>query len=131
VLGAFREFVMGKRGLLGRVDLAAQRQLAEMARMIAESPSLLLREQQIFDGYAAALAALIAAERGANADDVEARAVASALIGTHQALVRYARSRVLDGSRPPALTRDVKAQARRAFARLEAGLGDYGAESGS
>jgi AcrR family transcriptional regulator len=131
VLGAFREFVMGKRGLLGRVDLAAQRQLAEMARMIAESPSLLLREQQIFDGYAAALAALIAAERGANADDVEARAVASALIGTHQALVRYARSRVLDGSRPPALTRDVKAQARRAFATLEAGLGDYGAESGS
>jgi AcrR family transcriptional regulator len=131
VLSAFRDFVFGRTGLLGRVEPAAHEQLAEMARMITESPALLAREQQIFDGYAAALATLIAAERGRKADDVEARTVASALIGAHQALVRYTRARVLDGARPPALTRDVRAQARRAFARLEDGLDGYGAESGA
>jgi AcrR family transcriptional regulator len=129
VLGAFRDFVMGKRGLLGRVEPAAEEQLAEMARMISDSSALVAREQQIFDGYAVALAALIAAERGTSADDVEAQTVASALIGAHQALVRYTRARVLGGARPPGLTREVRAQARRAFARLEAGLGDYGAEA--
>jgi AcrR family transcriptional regulator len=129
VLGAFRTFVMGQRGLLGRVDPAAHEQLAAMARMIAGSPALLAREQQIFAGYTAALAALIAEEQGMDAANVEVRTVATALIGAHQALVDYTRARVLAGARPPALTREVRAQAKRAFARLEAGLGDFAVRS--
>jgi hypothetical protein len=39
-----------------------------VTRMIVESPSLLAREQQIFAGYTAALAALIADEVRAQAD---------------------------------------------------------------
>ena len=35
-----------------------------MARMIAESPALLAREQQIFNGFTASLAALLAEEQG-------------------------------------------------------------------
>jgi len=126
VVAAFRGFVLGQRGLLGRVDPAAHEQLAAMARMIAESPALVAREQHIFAGYTAALAALIAAEQGTDPANVETRTVATALIGAHQALVSYTRARVLAGARPPALTREVRSQANRAFARLESGLADFG-----
>ena len=124
-LSAFRGFLMAQRGLLGRVEPDAQDQLVAMSRMIDESPALRAREQQIFDRYTASLADLLAAEQGVSPLDVEAQAAASAMIGLHRALVHYTRRRALDGARSPALAREVKAQAERAFARLEAGWGDY------
>ena len=42
------------------------------------------------------------------------------------ALVAHVRGRVLDGLRGPKLAAELRTQARRAFARLERGLGDYG-----
>jgi AcrR family transcriptional regulator len=126
VLAAFRRFVLAQRGLLGADDPDAREQLAALTRMITESPPLLAREQQIFAGYTTSLATLIAEEQGADAGDVEPWVAANALMGVHRALVHFARRRIVEGARPPRLTREVRAQADRAFARLDQGLGRYG-----
>jgi AcrR family transcriptional regulator len=124
-LTAFRAFILGQRGLMGREDPQARRELREISHMIASSPALLAREQQIFAGYTDALANLIASESGARAGDIEPWIAANAMMGVHRALVAYTRGRILDGAGQPRLQRDVLAQAERAFDRLIAGLGDY------
>ena len=58
-------------------------------------------------------------------DDVEARAVANALMGVQRALVANVRARVCEGWRGPKLAAHARTQAKRAFRRLESGLGDY------
>jgi hypothetical protein len=70
---------------------------------------------------------LIAQETGAERGDVQASVVANALIGVHRSLVHYTRARILAGTPPPKLARDVRKQGERALAALERGLGDYGA----
>src|SRR6185503_6502182 len=55
VLDAFGRFVRQPRGMLGQYDQEARERLAALTRMIVESPSLIAREQQIFQGYTASL----------------------------------------------------------------------------
>ena len=85
MLAAFGRFVRAPRGILARHDPEAREELAALTRMILASPALLAREQQIFAGYTASLAALIAEEQGA--DDVGPWVAANALMGVHRALV--------------------------------------------
>jgi hypothetical protein len=77
--------------------------------------------------HAEALAHLLAEEAGRPANDLEAAAVANALMGMHAALLALLRTQVLAGVTGETLAAGVRAQARRAFERLEAGLADYGA----
>jgi MftR C-terminal domain len=109
-------------------DAEATRQLQTITRVITESPALLARERQVFDRYAEALAALIADETGSAPDDVEPRTVANALLGVHRALIDYSRQRALAGAPASRIARELRAQARQAFARLERGLGQYAAK---
>jgi AcrR family transcriptional regulator len=125
VLAAFGRFVLEPRGLLAERDPDALERLAALTRMITESPALLARERQIFERYTTSLAALIADETGAGADDVEPWVVANALMGVHRALVDYTRRRIVAGARNPRLAREVRAQGKRALAALERGLGRY------
>jgi AcrR family transcriptional regulator len=125
VLAAFGRFVTAQRGLLAEPDEAAREQLAGLTRMITESPALLAREQQIFAGYTASLAALLAEETGAAPDDAEPWVAANAMIGAHRALVDYSRRRIAEGARAPRLARELRAQADRALGLLERGLGGY------
>jgi AcrR family transcriptional regulator len=122
MLDAFGGFVMRRRGLLAAEDSEATERLAAITRMIVSSPALLAREREIFDRYTASLADLIASERGADPGDVEPWVVANALMGVHRALVDYTRRRIVAGARNPGLSREVRAQARRALATLGAGL---------
>jgi AcrR family transcriptional regulator len=124
-LTAFGRFLLAQRGLLGKRDPAAREELAAMARMIAESPALLAREQRIFAGFTASLAALLAEEQGLPADDIGPRVAANAMMGVHRSLVAYTRGRVLDGAGAARLQRDVRAQADAALALLAEGLGGY------
>jgi AcrR family transcriptional regulator len=124
-LAAFRAFILGQGGLMGREDPQARRELRDISRMIASSPALLAREQQIFAGYTEALGRLIATEEAARPGDIEPWIAANAMMGAHRALVAYTRTRILDGATQPRLRRDVLAQAEAAFDRLVAGLGDY------
>jgi hypothetical protein len=62
--------------------------------MIAASPALLAREQQILARYTDALARLIHEEIGATPGDLRPYAVANALIRVHRALISYVRERL-------------------------------------
>jgi len=126
VLDAFSRFVLQRRGLLAESDPEAAERLATLTRMITESPALLTREREIFERYTDSLAELLARETGAAPDDVEPRVVANALMGVHRALVDFTRRRIVAGERNPRLHRQVRAQGRRALARLERGLEGYG-----
>jgi AcrR family transcriptional regulator len=117
VLDAFGRFVRAPRGMLGDVDEDRREQLAALTRTIVESPALLAREQQIFEGYTRALAAVI------DGDGIEPWVTANALMGVHRALVDFARQRILAGARHPALADEVRSEADRALALLKRGLG--------
>ncbi len=125
VLAAFRRFLLSRRGLLGQHDTDAHERFTAITRMVTESPALLAREERILAGYTAALAALIADETGARPADVEPRVAAAAMMGVHRSLIDYTRERILAGELGPRLSRDVRAQLKKAVARLEGGLGDY------
>jgi len=127
VLAAFGRFLSEPRGLLASDDPEVVEELAAIVRVIAESPSLLAREQQIYLRYTASLAAVLAQESGADADDVRPWIVADTLIGIHQALVDYSRRQILAGMRNPELRRRVRRQTRSALNLLAKGLADYGA----
>jgi AcrR family transcriptional regulator len=124
-LEAFQGFILAQQGLIGRTDPEAHAELLAFTRMITDSPALRAREGQILAGYTDALAELLAEETGAKPGDLRARVAASAMIGVHRSLIDYSRKRILAGDTGPRLTRDIRAQARRAFELVEGGLGDY------
>ena len=128
ILAAFERFVTEPRGLLAAdAPDAGERPLA-IIRLITGSSALLAREQQIYAGYAAALAALIAEETRARPDDIAPWVAANAMIGLHKALVDHVRRRVLAGEHDRArIARGLRAQARQAVTLLEHGLGHLGA----
>ena len=118
-----------RRRLLDSVDGLRTRERIEAvlkaAGAMSSSPALLTRERDIVDRYTRRLAALLAEETGADPDDVEAMAAAAALFGAHRAVVNYVRKRVAAGGRGTALVEETRTQIRRAFGRLEKGLGTY------
>src|SRR5207245_1096206 len=105
----------------------ALERLRTVHRMIAASPVLQAREQRALAGYAESLAALLAAETGAAADDVRARVAANALMGVQRTLIDYVRRRVLADDEPARLAADVRKLGKTAFTLLAGGLGDYAA----
>jgi AcrR family transcriptional regulator len=134
VVVAFRRHLLSSGGLLDQVeagDAQALERLRTVHRLIAASPALLAREQQALARTADALAALLAAETGAGADDLRPQAAANALVGVQRAMVDYTRRRVLLDQQLARLAADVRRLGQRAFALLEQGLGDYAARPGS
>jgi AcrR family transcriptional regulator len=128
ILAAFTRFIASSSGLLAAAGPDAGERLLAINRMIASSPALLAREQQIYAGYAAALAALIAEETHASPDDAAPWVAANAMIGLHKALVDYVRRQLLAGHSDRArLARELRAQARQAVTLLQHGLGHLGA----
>jgi AcrR family transcriptional regulator len=129
-LVAVRRYLLEPGGLLAQVeagDAEALQRLRTVNRVIAASPALLAREQRAIARSTDRLAELLAAETGAAAEDVTARAAANALLGVQRALLDHVRRRVLDDDEPGRLAADVRELGRRAFALLERGLGDYAA----
>jgi AcrR family transcriptional regulator len=124
ILDAFGRFVLDRQasGLLGADDKHAQELLAAATRIVIESPTLLARENQIFERYTNTLAQLIAKETGKAADDAEPWVAANALIGVHRALLSYVRRQVLAGADHAHIRRKLRTQGKRALALLEHGL---------
>jgi len=123
ILAAFARFVTRPRGMLASGEPEAGERLRAISRLISDSPALLAREQQIYEGYTDALARLIAEETGARPGDVAPRVAANAMIGLHRALVDYVRRQSLqDDADPKRMARAMRAQARKAVALLERGL---------
>jgi AcrR family transcriptional regulator len=124
VLEAFRRPVL--EGLKRLASDAPARVIAAAGNLISASPALEAHEREIVARYTRALAEQLAEEAGAQPGDVEAIAVANALMGVQRALVGYVRSSVLAGRRGPKLVADARSQALRGFGRLERGLVGYG-----
>ncbi len=110
----------------GLADPERSLAIAGAARMISGSPSLAAREREIVERYTRRLAELIAGEAGLQPGDVQAQAVASALIGAHRVVVAHTRELALGGTRGPELVAATRTAIRRAYAALERGLGGYG-----
>jgi AcrR family transcriptional regulator len=117
-----RRLLESSDGLRTKERIAA---IVKAAEMVSASPSLVAREREIVERYTRRLAELLAAETKTGSDDVEAMAAAAALIGAHRVIVEDVRRRVLAGRRGAALVEDARSQIRRAFGRLERGLGEY------
>jgi AcrR family transcriptional regulator len=128
VLSAFERVVLAGIPRLARNDVADL--IATAARIVASSRALRGRERELIVQRTEELARLIAKETGRAADDVEATAVAAALIGVQRALVAHVHASIVAGRRGASLTADIRSHAKRAFARLEAGLRDYAVKSG-
>jgi AcrR family transcriptional regulator len=129
VIAAFGEFILEPRGFLAAEDEAAARELIAVTRMIAASPALLAREQQIFARYTETLARLIAHETGARAGDLRPYVLANALIGVHRALIASVREQLQSGPVDRRrLARQVRRRGDEALALLADGLGDYAAK---
>ena len=124
-LAAFSRFVLAQRGLLVERDPERREELLAITRVITSSPSLLERERQIFGRFTESLAKLLAQETGAAPGDIAPRVAANAMMGVHRALVDFARTRILEGAKPPGLSREVRAQGEAALALLQDGLGAY------
>ena len=123
ILAAFARFVTRPRGMLASGEPEAGERLRAISRLISDSPALLAREQQIYEGCTDALARLIVEETGARPGDVAPRVAANAMIGLHRALVDYVRRQSLqDDADPKRMARAMRAQARKAVALLERGL---------
>jgi AcrR family transcriptional regulator len=124
VIAAFGEFILEPRGLLAAKDDTAARETIAVTRMIAASPALRAREQQIFARYTDTLARLIAEETGARPGDLRPYVLANALIGIHRALIAYVREQLeagpVDRRR---LARQVRRRGDEALALLAEGLG--------
>jgi AcrR family transcriptional regulator len=127
-LAAFRRALLEEGGLLAQAETGDPEALARLRtvnRVIAESPALLVREQQAFARSAAGLAALLATETGAAEDDLRPQVVANALLGLQRAMIDYVRGRVGSGEDLDGLAADVRKLTAEAFALLEHGLADY------
>jgi AcrR family transcriptional regulator len=120
-LAAFGRMVLaGIDQLPARTDM-----IAKAAMLIRASPALQAREREITMRYTARLAGIFTAETRSADDDLEAWTAASALMAVHRGLLEHVRNAVLAGHRGAQLTQGAVAQARRALARLESGLGGY------
>jgi AcrR family transcriptional regulator len=122
-----RSFV---RFILDRSDNAAtgdgRRRVAALTRLAAASPSLMARERQIVARYTDALAALLAEESGAAADDIEPRIAAEAMMAFHRSLIDFARQRAVSRKSNTSFASEIRAAGEQALTLLEGGLRDYG-----
>jgi AcrR family transcriptional regulator len=131
VLAAFRRSLLADGGLLAQVEAGDPQALARLRtinRVIAASPTLLARQQEAITHNADSLAALLAAETRAPADDLRPQVAANALMGVQRALTDYVRRRILADDELARLAADVRKLSTEAFALLEHGLPDYAAK---
>jgi AcrR family transcriptional regulator len=121
--GAFQRRVLEGAGNLASSERADG--ILRAGRVIAASSSLQAREREIVEAYTRRLAEVLRKEARSAKRDLEPVVAAAAMMSAHRALVDYIRERVAAGRRGPRLAGDFRAQARRAFARLEHGLAGY------
>ena len=130
-LAAFHRALLEEGGLLAQAEAGDKQALARLRtvnRVRAGSPALLAREQQALSRSADDLAALLAAETGAPADDIRPQVAANALLGLQRAMIDYVRRRVSSDESLGGLAADVRRLTAEAFALLEHGLADYAAK---
>ncbi|WP_307826653.1 TetR/AcrR family transcriptional regulator [Streptomyces pactum] len=97
----------------------------EFARMVAGSPTLVVRLRELHQQREEALAAALAAETGAGPDDIAPRVAAAQLGGAHRVLFAELQRRVLAGHDEERTAAEMALLGRETFTMLEPALGDY------
>jgi AcrR family transcriptional regulator len=120
-LRAFARFILDRSDRAMAGD--GKRRVAELTRLVSASPSLMARERQLVAGYTDALAALLAEETGASADDIDPRLVAEAMMAFHRSLVEFARRRAQSRKSSADLAAEIRAAGEHALTLLEGGFG--------
>ncbi|MFF2952074.1 hypothetical protein ACFVVU_12135 [Kitasatospora sp. NPDC057965] len=107
--------------------LSDQRQVIDVVRLVHRTPVLALRA---YAGFYTKARAELAAEllaQDPEHDPLAAKAAASQLLGIQLMLTEENQRRMLAGERAADVLPEALADAHRAFALVERGLGDYGA----
>nr|WP_239520772.1 TetR/AcrR family transcriptional regulator [Blastococcus saxobsidens] len=123
VSAAAGSFVVAAVSMLGAPEAADG--VAQMARVIRGSRTLLTREREILGDLTDALAELIAEETGARPGQIEPWLASHAVLGLYASLLELARDRVLAGVSGPELGAELRRQGRRGLALLQFGLAGY------
>jgi AcrR family transcriptional regulator len=119
VVAAFRDYVLQPRGVLADPSSPVVESLAQIARIVRESPSLQARERLETDREAEGLRDLLAEELG---DGILSWTVAAALVGTTRGMSRQVQAAAAEGRLGARFTRRVLAEARAAIDAVETGL---------
>jgi AcrR family transcriptional regulator len=121
VVAAFRDYVLQPRGVLADPDSPVVESLAQIARIVSESPSLQARERLEADREAEGLRQLLAEELG---DGILPWTIAAALVGTTRGMSRQVQLAAAEGRLGARFTSEVLAAAVAAIDAVEAGLSD-------
>ena len=117
------------RFLLEGAEHAAQDEVGETiavtARMVADSPTLRARQEEILADYTQALAEVLAAENGTSSSDPGIQAAAHALFAVHRTVLDGTRRAARAGQRGRRLARSVRAVVAGASDVVAGGLGAY------
>jgi AcrR family transcriptional regulator len=124
VLRAFARFILDRSDSAATGD--GRRRVAALTRLTTASPSLQARERQIVASYTEALAALLAEETCAAAEDIEPRLAAEAMMAFHRSVIDYARRRALSRKGGTKFASEIRAAGENALTLLESGLAEYG-----
>jgi AcrR family transcriptional regulator len=120
VVSAFRDYALQPRGVLADPGSPVADSLAQVGRIVRESPSLQARERLETDREAEALRALLADELGD--DGLLPWTMAAALIGTTRGMARQVQAAAAEGRLSPRFTRKILAEATAVLDVVEAGL---------
>jgi AcrR family transcriptional regulator len=111
---------------LDRVAGGDVHEILARPRLIMQSPALRSRLSSWWEQESALLAPVVADAGGYADGHVVPAVVARTLAWTHRITFRTALTRLLDGTDPKRVARDLRKQADEAYDLLEAGLGAYG-----
>ncbi|MFF2146154.1 TetR/AcrR family transcriptional regulator [Kitasatospora sp. NPDC058190] len=109
----------------GEPTIGLNPRMAAFWRIIDDSPALRARLLELGERAEAALAAVLAEESGAGAEDPLPRVVAGAVAGAHRAVLAEIRRAMVAGEPTDAVRSRVEAAVERAFGLLGSGLADY------
>jgi AcrR family transcriptional regulator len=108
---------------LDAVETGEMDRAMTVPRLVRSSPVLRGRLLVAWENEAATLTAALTDDE----DDLIAAAAVRSLVWAHRVVFRAAMRRLLAGEEPADVARDLRAEAARVYARLDEGLGGYGA----
>jgi AcrR family transcriptional regulator len=120
VLGAFRDYVLQPRGVLADPKSPVLESVAQVARIVRQSPSLQARERAEADRAVGELRMLLEEELGE--DVLRAWAVSSALVGTTRGMSREVQAAAAEGRITKRFVTQLLASAAATLDIVEAGL---------
>lgn len=122
MLDAFCKFITAPTGLLAAKGDSNTVELAQLSRLILDTPSLLAREARTIDRYTTALADVVIAEHGLPPGDARGWVAAHAMIGVHRALLDHVRHGLASGRSSRRLATEVRRIAADSCSLLAEGL---------